>query len=139
MHKKRRFSIILEVAVLFLISVLTIGFLTQASERRRSDSNVVKQTEQRASQIGEEVRMAVEEYPAYKWLLRYWYTHADELEIEYDAGFERGTETEQKCRLLHKLKILPKQVRKQLSIRQNFFQKIQQRLCIPNMVKFLRN
>ena len=100
MHKKRRFSIILEVAVLFLISVLTIGFLTQASERRRSDSNVVKQTEQRASQIGEEVRMAVEEYPAYKWLLRYWYTHADELEIEYDVEYGSGTETEKKAQLM---------------------------------------
>ena len=97
MQKKRKISIILEVAVFFLISVLTIGLLTRASEHMQSDTMVIEQTEQRASQIGNEVKMAVEEYPAYKWLLRYWYTHADEMDIEYDVTYSDVTETERKA------------------------------------------
>ena len=39
-------------------------------------------------------------YPAHEWLLRYWYEHYDELEIEYDAIYTGGTETEEKYALL---------------------------------------
>ena len=98
--KRRRISILLEVAVLFLIGVLTTGILTYLSERNLSDASVKAQTEQRASEIANEVKQSITEYPAYQWLLRYWYGHSDTLEIEYEVTFSSGTDTEAKCREL---------------------------------------
>ena len=98
--KQRRNSLILQVAVLFTISVLLTGFLTYFSQSVLTDASVKKQTEGLASEIADEVKLAVTEYPAYEWLLRYWYEHSDELDIEYDTDYGSGTRTEEKCRLL---------------------------------------
>ena len=98
--EQRRNSLILQVAVLFTISVLLTGFLTYFSQSVLTDASVKKQTEGLASEIADEVKLAVTEYPAYEWLLRYWYEHSDELDIEYDTDYGSGTRTEEKCRLL---------------------------------------
>ena len=94
--QKRKFSIILEVAIFFLISILTTSLITNINERRLSNESVKKQTEQWAQQIADEVTMTIREYPTYRWLLRYWYIHADELDVEYDVDYGDGTETEKK-------------------------------------------
>ena len=39
------------------------------------------------------------EFPAYRWLIRYWYTHPGEMEIEYDAPLDGETMTAEKSRL----------------------------------------
>ncbi len=44
--------------------------------------------------------MAVREYPAWRWLLQYWYENSGTMDIEYDAEFQNGTVTEEKSRLL---------------------------------------
>ncbi len=99
MEKKRlRISIILEVAILFLIGVLTTGVITNISERNLSNTSVTEQVEQRASELSEEVKQAVYEYPSHDWLIKYWYDHAAELDIEYDADYSKDNETEKKCR-----------------------------------------
>lgn len=98
-REKRRSSIILEVAVLFLIGVITTGILTYVSETRLSGNSVKKQTELHAAEIADEVRAAVAEFPADQWLIRYWYAHPDTLDIEYDADFGGGTRTAEKCRV----------------------------------------
>ena len=99
MEKKRlRISIILEVAILFLIGVLTTGVITNISERNLSNTSVTEQVEQRASELSEEVKQAVYEYPAHDWLIKYWHDHAAELDIEYDADYSKDNETEKKCR-----------------------------------------
>ncbi|MBR4162898.1 MAG: serine/threonine-protein phosphatase, partial [Solobacterium sp.] len=45
--------------------------------------------------------IALGEYPAYQWLVRYWHDHAADLDIEYDADYGAGTKTEEKARLLN--------------------------------------
>ena len=86
--------------ILFLISILAIGLLTYYSQSLVADSNVKKLTEKLAEEVAEEVRDSVMEYPAYSWLLNYWYENWDQMDIEYDVEFQEGTLTEKKCRLL---------------------------------------
>ena len=90
-------SLTLQVAVLFAAGILLNGLLTFFSQHFLSDANVKQQTEKLAAEVAQDVRLSVQEYPAYEWLLQYWYEHADELEIEYDADYGKGTLTEEKC------------------------------------------
>ncbi len=100
MKKQRYFGIIPEVTVFFMVAVLITGVITSLSEYALTRRTVRAQTEKLAGDIAQEVRLSMKEYPAYQWLLRYWYEHAGELDIEYDADFQTGTKTEEKCRVL---------------------------------------
>ena len=102
MHKtkgKRKISLLIEVAAIFLIGVLITGALTYICETYLYNNSVKKQTELQASEIAEETRRAVNEYPASQWLIKYWYEHPDELDIEYDADYAADTLTAEKCRV----------------------------------------
>ena len=103
-EERTKGSIIQQVTAFFLLGVLATGLITFVSQHHISDSFVKSQLEDRASNIAEEVKLAIEEYPAYDWLIRYWYEHADSLDIEYDADFSAETETceggNESCRLL---------------------------------------
>lgn len=96
---KKRGSLILQVAALFGVSVLVIGMLTFFAQRILSYRNIKKQVEVVADEIAEEVKQSVWEYPASDWLIHYWYTHAGDLEIEYDVDYGPGTKTEEQVRL----------------------------------------
>ena len=98
--RKRKGGIITEVALVFLIGIITTGFLTYFSDKALSSVSIERQTELRAEEIAEEVRQAVTEFPSYPWLLRYWYTKGNQLEIEYDVEYNAGTETEAKAKVL---------------------------------------
>ena len=102
MEKKKRFPIglIPQVAILFLVGILTTGLLTYVAERRLSNDSVMRHTEELGAEIANETRRALEDYPACDWLLRYWYANADTMDVEYDVSFTDGTETEEKCREL---------------------------------------
>ncbi len=97
-EKKRKVGLIEQVAVLFLVGILSTGLITYVCEKRLSGDSVTEQTEIRAGELAGEVRQAVMEYPAYGWLIRYWYDHPDTLDIEYDAPIDSGTRTAEKCR-----------------------------------------
>ena len=97
--EKRRGGIILQVATLFALGILAIGIIAFVTQRARSDTNVKLQAEIHSVEIANEVSLTVREFPAYRWLLRYWYDHWDTLDIEYDADFTEGTETEKKYQL----------------------------------------
>ncbi|MBP5331670.1 MAG: hypothetical protein J6Y89_07440, partial [Lachnospiraceae bacterium] len=98
-RKKRKSSIIIEVAVYFLVGIIMTGILTYITETRLYDKNVKKQTEFHAEEIAEEVKAVVREYPAYKWLVSYWYYNSDRMDIEYDAATDGNTLTAEKCRI----------------------------------------
>ena len=100
--EKKHFSIIIQVAILFLIGVLITGVLTYVSESYVYDKNVKQQTEIHAAEIASETKKAVTELPANKWLMKYWYEHADELDIEYDVLYDGKTKTAEKARLFSK-------------------------------------
>ena len=86
---KSQHSLITQVAVLFLITVLLTGLLTYALQRIRSDRMVSRQLEGVAAIIAKEATAAIIEYPAYDWLLRYWSEHYEGLDIEYDVDYSR--------------------------------------------------
>ncbi|MBQ6536025.1 MAG: PP2C family protein-serine/threonine phosphatase [Firmicutes bacterium] len=98
-NRRKRMGIIPQVAILFAIGVLATGIITYLAQHLLSDASVNRYMESVAADIASDVKLAVTEYPAYEWLMRYWYEHDDELDIEYDAVFAQGTQTEEKCRL----------------------------------------
>ena len=98
--EKKIFRLIPQVIILFAFAVLVTGVITFLVQSSISNSAIRQQTESRASEIAQETVTAIREYPAYDRLLSYWYAHADEMQIEYDAEYKTGTETEAKCRTL---------------------------------------
>ena len=96
----KRGSVIAEVAVIFAICVLVTGVIVYYSQYYKADKIVTAETHQRAQMITNEVKKSVYEYPAYKWLVEYWYSHYDEMDIEYDAEYSEGSKTAEKCRIL---------------------------------------
>ncbi len=100
MNSSKRSSLLFHVVLLFMFVLILTGVITYVQQHNASDAAVKEQTEAFADKVAGEVILAVKEYPAYEWLLRYWYENADELDIEYDAEFETGTDTERKARLL---------------------------------------
>ena len=96
---RRKTSILSQVASLFLISILVVGMITWFSQEADTDNKIMKQMEDTAKSVAYEVMLAVKEYPRYKWLLRYWYEHSDEMDIEYDVEFTPDTETAKKTAL----------------------------------------
>ncbi len=100
MKKRGKHSLLLQVLILFSVSVLITGLFTLFTMQRRSDNGVKVQMEDVAAKVVEEVRESLTEYPAWKWLVRYWHTKAEELDIEYDVNYKTGKKTEEKCRLL---------------------------------------
>ncbi len=100
-EKKRKGSIIVQVCVLFALCVVVTGIITYYSQYRTTHKYVIEQTELSAARAAKEVIYAIEEYPARNWLVNYWYAHADEMDIEYDAYFTASTKTEKKCQLLN--------------------------------------
>ena len=96
---KKRYSIIKQVAIFFLIGILTTGIMTYICESYFYDNSVKVQTELHAAEIANEVKRAVIDNPTHIWLIKYWYAHSDELDIEYDAVFDRRNSTAEKCRV----------------------------------------
>ena len=99
---KKRIGIIRQVAILFALGVIIIGFMTFMTQHSVADDRVMSQMKTLCAMTSEETAKAVREYPAYRWLVSYWYEHSDELDIEYDVGFTHGTKTEEKCARLSK-------------------------------------
>ncbi len=97
-QKKIKRSVILRIAILFLISILVTGTMTYFTEMSFYSDQVRSQTESHAADVANEVRSAVKEIPAYEWLIRYWYDHASELDVEYDALFEESAKTAEKTK-----------------------------------------
>lgn len=97
-----RYKLLPQVMILFMIGVIITGIITYVTESALSDASVTEQIEVQASKMAKDTEEAIREYPASNWLLSYWYTHADEMEPEYDAEYVTGTKTEEKSRILAK-------------------------------------
>ena len=93
---KIKIGIIPLVAVLFAISILVTGVSVYFSQRFSTDDSVRKQMEKLAAEVADETEMAIKEYPAYEWLIKYWYEHSGELDIEYDMYFGERNITKRK-------------------------------------------
>ena len=95
----KRLGLITQITLLFLLGMALTGVVTYMSQRNRSEASVRQLIEQSADQVSADVIYAIKEYPAYHWLLNYWYTNADSLDIEYDVDYTGGTKTKEKTEL----------------------------------------
>ena len=95
-EERKKTSLLFQITILFILAIIATGVVTNLSLYRGALKTVSGQTEAYAEVIAGEVKESVREYPAYKWLLAYWYEHSDELDIEYDADFYEGTATKEK-------------------------------------------
>ena len=100
MDNKRKISIITQISILALAGLILVGAATFVSQLSVSKEATTDSIKSRAANIAAETAATVMEYPAHDWLIRYWYEHADELDIEYDANYNAGTATEGKVSLL---------------------------------------
>ena len=101
MKERKQIGIILQVAVLFIISMLISSAISYAFQFYTTNETIQQQTESLGERIAQEMTLAIREYPTYSWLMKYWYENADNLDIEYDATYAHGTRTEQKYMTLH--------------------------------------
>ncbi len=97
-NKGKTVGIIKQVALLFLVSILSTGLLTFLSQRMMAKTEVRQQTESIAATISQEMGLAIKEYPSYEWLMKYWHANWEEMDIEYDVDFSPGTKTEEKAK-----------------------------------------
>lgn len=99
-RKRRKFSLIFQVTILFIVAVVITAFVTNWGLFQSAVGDVSAETERSAEKAVKDVKQSVRDYPAYKWLLSYWYSHSDDLDIEYDTDFYNGTKTMEKIREL---------------------------------------
>ena len=86
--KKKRNSLLYQVAFLFLTGMIVIGVLGWYTINKLSTAVVENQKEELASAMAKDVRDSLFEYPAWEWLLKYWYDNMDSMDVEYDTEFK---------------------------------------------------
>ena len=100
MEKKKKVSLLYQVAMLFIIGVILIGALSIVALYRFSTRYVMERLETSGYSIAEDLKGFIFDFPAHEWLMRYWYEHYDEMDIDYDAIYTGSTENEEKYALL---------------------------------------
>ena len=91
MKKNRRrgyISIIWQITILFVIGVLVVGSIMAAAQYKQSLDAVNSQLTESANKTARDITTYLNHFPARDWLLRYWYEHYDELDIDYDTKHE---------------------------------------------------
>ena len=99
-NTKKQNSILRQVAVLFTVGVILIGLLTSLVQLFFSYRNVKSELAERAEATAKATERYLRSYPAYEWLIRYWYEHRDELDVDYDVSYTAETENAAKYQLL---------------------------------------
>ena len=95
--KKRGLSA--QINLLIVLGMAVAGMITYFIQYKNTEKEIRENIGKQAAYAALETISAVKEYPSYEWLLSYWYENAERLDVEYDVGFEGGSET-QKKRLL---------------------------------------
>ncbi len=100
MGKKKKISMLLLIAILFVIGTIVVSVLS--SMMTYAFAYAYARTDQtfHANCAAEELSGYIDSFPAHDWLLEYWYEHCDGMDIEYDAPYGGDTVTAQKTRLL---------------------------------------
>ena len=86
--------------MLFIVGVILVGVISAVALFGFSTRFVRERLETLGNSTARDLRGYVLHFPAHEWLLRYWHEHYGELEIEYDAIYTGGTETQEKYALL---------------------------------------
>ena len=93
-NKKRGLSA--QINILIVMGIFAAGVITYFIQYQHTEKEVRDSVGKQAAYAALETISAVKEYPAYEWLLTYWYKNAGRLDVEYDSGFESGSATEEK-------------------------------------------
>lgn len=100
MVKKKKISMLLQIAILFVIGVILVETLLSREMEAFAYADVMSDQRARAETAAEELSGYIDRFPAHDWLLQYWYDHYDTLDVEYDAAYSAETVTAQQYRLL---------------------------------------
>ena len=92
--KGAKFSLAGQVMIFFLLATIITAFISYFILKHSADQRVRNQKADLAEEIAEDLVTTVKGYPAYEWLVKYWYEHYENMDIEYDAGYGDGTITE---------------------------------------------
>ena len=98
--KKNRISMILQIALLFIVGVILTGAISSIIIYVNAFDFVESSLLSSSEATKEDLHTYIENFNAHDWLLQYWYDHYDEMDIEYDVEYNAGTKTSEKCRLL---------------------------------------
>ena len=99
LSRKKKKGISRQLFFLILIGIVIAGVLTYLVQYTISTRRIELSTGDRAADTAKEMISALKEYPAYEWLLSYWYENAEQLDVEYDIDFAGTTATEEKERI----------------------------------------
>ena len=100
MIKKKKISMLIQIAILFVIGVIVFEVLLTSALKAFAFADVMSTHRDRAEAAAEDLEGFLDRFPAHDWLLHYWYEHYDDLEIEYDAPYSADTVTARQYRLL---------------------------------------
>ena len=100
MRGKKKISLLLQIAILFVIGVILVNLLFSWELNHFSIGVVMSNQRAGAEAAAKTLNGYLYHFPSRDWLFRYWYEHYDELDIEYDASYSADTETAQKFNLL---------------------------------------
>lgn len=100
MIKKKKISMLLQIAILFVIGLLVISVFLSTLLESYAFADIMSTHRDRAEAVAEDLEGFINSFPAHDWLLHYWYEHYDELEIDYDAPYSADTLTAQQYQLL---------------------------------------
>ena len=96
MKIKQKVSVLVQIAILFIVGVILIGILSLAALYSFSTRYVLERLETSGFSTAEDLKGFIFDFPAHDWLLRYWYEHYDEMDIDYDAVYTGSSKTEEK-------------------------------------------
>ena len=96
MKIKQKVSVLVQIAILFIVGVILIGILSLAALYSFSTRYVLERLETSGFSTAEDLKGFIFDFPAHDWLLRYWYDHYDEMDIDYDAVYTGSSKTEEK-------------------------------------------
>lgn len=102
MSQKKRFKIgiIYQIAALFIVGVVLVGGLSIFVFRTISMNIVIEDFNSKSEGSARDLETYLKQYPAYEWLMDYWFEHFDELDIEYDMDYRNDVVTAQKVQEL---------------------------------------
>lgn len=94
--KHLRFGIILQLYLVIIAGLLFVTAISFVSQKHTAEKDITQDYEYLSTAVMRETIAAVREYPAWHWLLSYWYYNSDTLDPEYDVDYETGTRTKEK-------------------------------------------
>lgn len=82
-YDRTRFSLAGQVLIFSLLATILTAILSFIVLRNSSDRRVTDERTELAEQLTTDVLSTIKSYPAFEWLLTYWYENKDSLDVEY--------------------------------------------------------